>query len=296
MRPLNFTNPVTPDKSIHIQEEKGEGFYPHLHQHKEAQLIWIKEGSGTLVIDNSFYDFKENDIFMIAPQQAHVFKSTDQSGISALSIFYDPEGNLLSLLNLPELSPFNIFLKRHQGGFKVPDDYVKTISRRMEKIKGTQHTDQIIHFMHLLRSFCQMNPSPTQLAPLSEGKIPEQKGSRIEKVYNFIVKNFRNPITLDEVAASAHLTPQAFCRYFKKHTGTSFVSFLNELRINEACKDLTAGRFDSISEIAYQSGFSSIANFNRVFKSIKGSSPKEYLSNYIEKVNRGVNKPMPLAS
>jgi AraC-like DNA-binding protein len=76
------------------------------------------------------------------------------------------------------------------------------------------------------------------------------------------------------------MTPQAFCRYFKKHTGHTFVTFLNEMRINEACKKLANGRCDSISNVAYTSGFNSITNFNRVFKSVTGNSPREYLESY----------------
>lgn len=80
------------------------------------------------------------------------------------------------------------------------------------------------------------------------------------------------------------MTPQAFCRYFKKHTGHTFVSFLNSMRINEACKKLTENSDESISVVAYKCGFTSITNFNRVFKSVMGNSPRGYLDNYLNKV------------
>jgi AraC-like DNA-binding protein len=76
------------------------------------------------------------------------------------------------------------------------------------------------------------------------------------------------------------MTPQAFCRFFKKRTRHTFVSFLNEVRINEACKKLTEGGFDSISTVAYTCGFNSITNFNRVFKAVLGKSPSEYVESY----------------
>lgn len=80
------------------------------------------------------------------------------------------------------------------------------------------------------------------------------------------------------------MTPESFCRYFKKHTGHTFISFLNEIRINEACKKLTAHKFESISTVAYKCGFKSITNFNRVFKCVIGISPREYLDNYFKNV------------
>ena len=130
-----------------------------------------------------------------------------------------------------------------------------------------------------------MEPKPGQLAPLNNEIISEGEGLRMGKIYNYVLKNYKNPLTLDDVAAAAHLTPQAFCRYFKKHTGVTFVTFLNELRVTEACKNLTSGEYDNISSVAYSCGFNSIANFNRVFKNVAGASPKDYLTKYLKNVS-----------
>ena len=104
-------------------------------------------------------------------------------------------------------------------------------------------------------------------------------------IYNYILQNYNREVTLEDVAAEAHLTPQAFCRYFKKHTGVTFVAFLNEMRVNEACKKLARGDFENISSVAYQCGFNSITNFNRVFKNVSGTSPKTYLAKYRSNIN-----------
>src|SRR5699024_1347829 len=114
--------------------------------------------------------------------------------------------------------------------------------------------------------------------PLSTRKnkpvYSEEKASRIQRVYDYLLRHYQEEIPLDKVAKEANLTPPAFCRYFKKHTGKTFVSFLNELRINEACKKLIApDREIQVSEIAYKCGFNSVTNFNRVFKRLKGISP-----------------------
>jgi AraC-like DNA-binding protein len=99
------------------------------------------------------------------------------------------------------------------------------------------------------------------------------------------MRNYAEAITLDDVAKAAFMTSESFCRYFKKHTGNTFVTFLNEIRINEACKILTANKFENISSAAYKCGFKSITNFNRVFRSVTGSSPREYMESYNGKIN-----------
>ncbi len=287
MKALQFTIPATAEKTIIVQEDIKSHFYPYLHRHKEAQLIWIIKGEGTLIADNNMHLFQANDIFLIAPDQVHVFKGSisdtaENAGeVHTISVFYDPNGNLSKLLQLPELTQLNNFLREYRGGFKLSPAYFKLISSKMKLVRDTNHMDQLFHFLSLLRIFCKMNPQPQSLssAPAYE-KINEREGERMGNIYNYVAKHYQRDITLEEVAAEAHMTAQAFCRYFKKHMGVTFITFLNKMRINEACKLLTNGRYDSISTVAYNSGFNSITNFNRVFKTIAGASPKEYLERY----------------
>ena len=78
MKVLQFTIPVADDRAIIVQEDIMPHFYPYLHRHKEAQLIWIKEGEGTLLIDNQMHPFKKNDIFLVGANQPHLFKSNPE--------------------------------------------------------------------------------------------------------------------------------------------------------------------------------------------------------------------------
>lgn len=78
----------------------------------------------------------------------------------------------------------------------------------------------------------------------------------------------------------AYLTPPAFCRYFKQHTCKTYANFLNEVRINEACKKIIGEKFDSLSSIAYEMGFNNVVTFNRVFRKIRGITPRDYLKEY----------------
>jgi transcriptional regulator GlxA family with amidase domain len=98
------------------------------------------------------------------------------------------------------------------------------------------------------------------------------------------MQNYKEQITLDEVAKLAYMTPQAFCRYFKKHTHNTLVGFINLVRINEACKQLMENHNDTIACIAYNTGFNSITNFNRVFKNVVKKSPREYLESYRQNI------------
>jgi AraC-like DNA-binding protein len=156
----------------------------------------------------------------------------------------------------------------------------------MLRIQHSSGVDQLIHFIELLKQLSSFQ----DLTPLSSCSQPaaysEHEGIRIGSIYNYIMQQYDKPITLEDVAKQAHMTPQAFCRYFKKHTLHTFVSFLNEVRINEACKKLTDGNYDSIATVAYNCGFNSITNFNRVFKSVTRKSPSDYVDSYFQNVAR----------
>jgi len=291
MKALQFTIPVMPDKTVTVQEDIIPQFYPHLHRHKEAQLIWIIKGEGTLIAENTMHSFGPNDIFMIAPNQSHVFKGSrnatadeDAAGVHTISVFYDPNGNLANFFQLPELSQLNAFLKEYKYGFRLPEQHFQAVSSHILKLKESSSMDQMLNFLHLLRTFCGMSPKPVHLSTFSKEHITDGEGLRMGNIYNYILQHYQTALTLEEVAAEAHLTPQAFCRYFKKHTGVTFVTFLNEMRVNQACKKLTSGEYDSIATVAYNCGFNSITNFNRVFKSVAGTSPKEYLTKYLNSV------------
>ncbi|MDB5142737.1 MAG: helix-turn-helix protein [Mucilaginibacter sp.] len=292
MKVLQFTIPVAHDKSVIVQQDELPYFYPHLHRHKEAQVTWILAGEGTLIAGNNMHAFQSGEIYVLGADQPHLFKSSPeyfQSGnkkaVKTLTIFFDPNGSLSSLFDLPEMKVLKDFIQQNQQGFKLPSAYVDRVSRTLLDIQNASGPDQMIHFLHLLKILqgIPFKPDPLSASGISS-EITESEGIRISNIYNYILQRYSEAITLDDVAREAYMTPQAFCRYFKKHTGHTFISFLNGMRINEACKKLTGNRYESVSVVAYKCGFTSITNFNRVFKTVMGNSPRGYLDSYLNKV------------
>lgn len=288
MKVLQFTLPVPHDKSVIAEKVSLPYHYPYLHRHKEIQITWIQRGEGTLIAGNNMHDYAPGDIFLLGANLPHVFKSNPEyfnndpnKRIEAITIFFNPDGALTPLFDLAELKSSKMFMQQHQQGFKVPHSCVDKISQLMMVIKNSSGTDQLARFLDLLKGLSCIK---SKLDPLSTyGNLPgitENEGIRIGNIYNFIMRHYSDQITLEDVAKVAFMTPESFCRYFKKHTGHTFISFLNEVRINEACKKLIAHKFENINTVAYKCGFKSITNFNRVFKSVIGSSPRDYIESY----------------
>lgn len=291
MKILQFTIPVPINQTIIVQKDVLPYFYPHLHRHHEIQLTWIQKGEGTLVADNNMHGFTSNEIYWLGANQPHLFKSDpsyflpkSKKIISALTVFFDPNGQLAPFFDLPETKNIKKFIHQHSSGFKIQQQHVAEISNLMLQLKNGNGVEQMMHFMDIFRKLLSYENLVSLSTSSQQQQYSEHEGIRIATIYNYIMQHYDQPITLEDVAKQAHMTPQAFCRYFKKHTRQTFISFLSAVRINEACKKLTDGAYDSIATIAYNCGFNSITNFNRVFKSVTSLSPSEYVDSFFQNV------------
>ena len=281
MKTIQYNVPVPKDRTVFIQEDILDKFYPYMHRHEEYQLIWIVEGSGQLLVDDNLHRFEQGDIFLLGSNQPHVFKSQLEEGpAKSISIFFSTKGALANMLNLPELSVLLDFISENCRGFQVPKAYLTQVIERIETLKKSDSMDQLINFFYLLKALNKVSAELKPLSGISPNDCEAVGTMRINMLCKYIEDNFKDNITLCEVAGKANLTPQAFCRYFKKSTGKTFVSYLNEMRVQEACRLLVVERHDCISMVAYNCGFNSITNFNRVFRNVMGVSPKEYAVNY----------------
>ena len=101
----------------------------------------------------------------------------------------------------------------------------------------------------------------------------------MNKIYKYVMDHFRDQISVEKIACDVHMTTTSFCRFFKQRTNKSFIQYVNDIRIGYACKLLLQEDFN-ISQIAYESGFENLSNFNKQFKKIKGLTPREFILNF----------------
>jgi len=98
---------------------------------------------------------------------------------------------------------------------------------------------------------------------------------QIKEVIEYIEQNYKNPITLSELADVGQMSVPYLCSVFKSLSGISPIDFTIRKRISEAKLALTATN-ESILTIGENCGFNSLSNFNHLFKSYVGLSPREY--------------------
>lgn len=151
------------------------------------------------------------------------------------------------------------------------------MARIIRKLPKLGKFSRFILFLKLLKKLCQCETQELTNFIYSK-QMSNNDGQRMQIVFDYVVHNFQNDITLEKVAELIHMTPNAFCRYFKQRTNKTFFKYLIELRIEHACQLLKNNSDISVAQISDRSGFKSISNFNRKFKELKEVSPSFYLN------------------
>jgi AraC-like DNA-binding protein len=179
------------------------------------------------------------------------------------------------LLSREEMGMVARFLEEAARGFEFHGQTRRDAARRILAMREQDELERFATFLLLLRDLAR---STERTALASPGYRPSLRAGQIERmdrVVRYLQQRLAEPVTLEEVAAVAHLTPAAFCRFFKASTGKTLVGYLNELRISVASRLLLETDLP-VTEVALESGFANLSNFNRRFRLQKGVSPREF--------------------
>jgi AraC-like DNA-binding protein/ligand-binding sensor protein len=103
----------------------------------------------------------------------------------------------------------------------------------------------------------------------------EAEPPMIRRAKAYIAGHYGDPVSLDEMARTMHVSTFYFCKMFKRATGLTFTDYLGRVRVEKA-KNLLLNPHLRVSEIAYTVGFQSLTHFNRVFRKLTGESPTDF--------------------
>jgi AraC-like DNA-binding protein len=143
--------------------------------------------------------------------------------------------------------------------------------KQLEKAKGFE---RIIILSNCLLLIAQQEDYIT-LSTQEISSFNSKNKERIDKILQYTIDSFQEPVTLQDVAKNAAMSVPAFCNYFKKCTKKTYIDFLNEVRVGYACKQLIDTQ-NNIASICYDSGFNTLANFNKQFLKVKNLTPSGY--------------------
>lgn len=283
MKVVAFNVPKVKREAFRFQEDGGSHFYDQLHQHAEIQIMLILLGEGTLIAGDYVGRFGPGDLYVIGSGQPHVFRNdknyyqrNTRLKVKAFSIYFNEQYWGDSFWQLEEMKLIRKFSGKVSRGLEIKGKSKTEIVADLHRLKGTQGIEKLILFLSMLKKCSEAKETkPLAVSGMVSGFNPEE-GKRMNAIISFTFRESHRKIYIREAAEIANLSTEAFCRYFKLHTQKTYTSFLNELRVSNACQ-LLMNSDRSIQEVCYQAGFNNLSNFNRIFKRVTGKSPSHYL-------------------
>ena len=272
--------------TVTVQELKAPHFDPNWHFHPHYQLFTVLEGTGKRLIGDSIQTFGPGDTVFLGPDVPHLWRS-DPAYFDTATDLYTHEVVLYfqedflgkDFLEKPEMLGLRQLLIDSKRGIEYRGELREHIRAELLAMISTEGFKSILRLLTLLDTLAH-EPGGSPIS--SYGYVNTYKVSeteRMQKVHDYVLQHFFQEIRLGDVASLAGMTEAAFCRYFKARSNKTFIDFVNEIRIGHACKLLLEDKW-TIAQIAYDSGFDSLSNFNRNFKKYIGHTPREYKGNY----------------
>ena len=290
MKPIYFRKySQSSENSFLVRYAEVPHTYDKFHYHKEYEILYNIENSGTRFVGDSIRRFSNGDLVLVGPHIPHYWHSDDRyfEGIEDLSakvvlIQFDESFPGEKFTGLPEMKSIrSLFIKAAHGIWFRGRDATK-IGDKIIQISEEQNWKKLLLMIEML---CLMSEAKDYELLSSKGFTEASRYANQEKMsdlFNFMISNFQRDLKLEEVANRANMNVSAFCRYFKKSTSKTFSHALNEIRIGFACKKMISSD-KSISEIAFECGFNNISYFNRVFKNIKHVTPHKYREMHVKR-------------
>lgn len=284
MKPLLMRHVQASNGSFKVWANGSPYMHNPWHYHPECELTFIQEGKGTLYIGDRMIEYSANDFILLGPNLPHEWRSDYEESPDyhsrSLAIHFNRDLFGSGFYQLPEVSSINMILDKANRGLKIENPKTKAkVKKKLVKLYSSEGISRICKLLDIL-DVISRSPGLSYLASSSFTNATDYSQSkRLNIVYDYVKENFRNPISIREVAQLINMIDSSFCRYFKERTNKSFIAYLNEVRIGYACRLLLEGELN-ISQVAYESGFSNISNFNKNFKNIKSITPSQFIKEY----------------
>ncbi len=287
MKPQLHKLPFSTDASFLYKTLECPYFPNPWHFHKEYELVLINKGRGTRFIGDKVDRFEEGDLSLIGSNVPHLFRNSEEyyaknSRLKANSIFIHFTNDFLgkNFFDIPEMKSVSKLLERSSQALEIHGKTKKQVKARLIDMNQQKSPERLLNLLEILLQLAHSNDLKPLLSP---GFSANNSGDteRINKVFEFIMKNYTEEIYVQEIASQLHMSVASFSRYFKHHARKTFSDYVTEIRIGHACRLLMENNH-SISEISYQSGFDNLSNFYRHFKKIIGIIPKEYKSRFLK--------------
>lgn len=257
--------------------------YPHTvakwHFHPEYEVHVITASSGKFFVGDFIGDFGPGNLVLTGPNLPHNWVSNlgadEHVGARDLVLQFSRPFADRMLGAIPELSPLQDLLEGAARGLQFPDALGRSLIPLMQDLAQASGARRVVLMMSVLEQLASSRERRPLAGPGYDLDAQRHMSSTINQVLSCIRQNLGGNLRESDVAELAGMSVSSFTRFFKRHTGCTFIQYQNGLRLNEACELLMCTEL-SVTEVCYRVGFNNHSNFNRQFLAHKGMPPSRF--------------------
>ena len=273
----NFSFPV----EYHYVTNHHPRYNMPYHWHIQYEIIRVLQGKIVITIDENEYTAEKGDFLFVPDGAVHGGKAFLENTVYECMVFDKKlfETDIGTSDMLQKFFDHQIIINNHYTKDNVGlKELIWLMFRTLKyKYEGFEYIvkGSILAFFGLVLKDKLYTVSLTNFINNNQRNI-----HKLKKVFHLIETSYNKPLTLEELASTADLSPKYFCRFFQNMTNKSPISYLNYYRIECACIKLINDTEASITDIAYDCGFNDLSYFIKTFRKYKGTTPNKYLKNY----------------
>ncbi|MEQ7799721.1 AraC family transcriptional regulator [Pedobacter sp. ASV1-7] len=288
MKPHFHKIPPTLQNSFNIRHDIKPDFGNVWHYHPELELHYVIKGEGVRFIGDNISNFAEGEMILLGENLPHTWRCKDEYfqsrpdiNVEAMVIQFLPDCLGKYLLNLPEAYLIPKLFEKAKSGMMINGKAKEKLAELMRSSLEATNLDRIIIMLNILKTLAETDEFETIVtAKANFYQSSESETARINRICNYTMTNYKNDITLEEIASLSNLSITSFCRYFKLMTKKTYYDFLIEIRVSHACRFLIENKLPT-EMICFDCGFNNVSNFYRHFKKVTGMTPLDYKRKYL---------------
>ena len=246
------------------------------HFHPEIELVYVNKGQGKRHIGHHLSYFNNSQLILLGSNLPHHgFVDRLTSNGSETLVQFKPDFLGDTFFQLPEMQKIDQLFERGKKGILFKPEIKKVVGPKMENLVNYEGFERIIKLLEILNDLALSEDYTLLNADGYAFETKPQDSTKIDIIYKHINSNFKNHISLEEIADKVSMTVPAFCRFFKKATGKTFTKMVNEYRVVHATKLLSESTM-TITDVCFECGFNNFSHFNKLFNEFTGKSASAY--------------------
>lgn len=284
MKPA-FESLVAPQtNSFLVRKFEEKSFSAPYHFHPELELTFIINGTGKRYVGTNMQNFSSGDFVLLGSNMPHCWKS-DKKGqnqkASSIVVQFLPHFLGDAFFEKPELKSVFQLLQKSNSGLCFTNNKDVYKSKMEALLQEPDNCKRLLLFLDLLHRLSLTKKYVSLDKQKQHTLLSNSEQQRIQTVTAYIIEHFKKEVSLSEAAKVINMTPQSFCKYFKRLTRKTFIEAVTDYRIDFAAQQLVQTEL-TISQIGYDSGFNDISHFHKTFKARMNFSPLQYRNAFLK--------------